>query len=82
MKIYEFHFSNSETLFISINNLKLIYNFDFNRILHNSFYYTFVIDIYDFILERNNVTNDTKYLSNEFVKATLQFSGEFKNIIK
>ncbi|XP_075211345.1 carboxylesterase 4A-like [Lycorma delicatula] len=35
----------------------------------------FLGNIYDFILERNNVTNDTNYLSKEFIKATLQFSG-------
>ncbi|XP_046687175.1 juvenile hormone esterase-like, partial [Homalodisca vitripennis] len=29
----------------------------------------------DFILERNNATNNTDYLVNDFLKATLQFSG-------
>lgn len=36
----------------------------------------FITDIHDFILERNNATNNTDYLANDFLKATLQFSGK------
>ncbi|XP_054284421.1 glutactin-like [Macrosteles quadrilineatus] len=35
----------------------------------------FLGNIHDFILERNNATNNTDYLINDFLKATLQFSG-------
>ncbi|RZF46069.1 hypothetical protein LSTR_LSTR004782 [Laodelphax striatellus] len=35
----------------------------------------FLGNIYDFILVRDNVTNDTEYLKKEFIKDTLQFSG-------
>lgn len=35
----------------------------------------FLGNIYDFILERNNITKNTSYLTNDFLKATLQFSG-------
>lgn len=35
-----------------------------------------VADIHDFILERNNATNNSDYLANDFLKATLQFSGK------
>ncbi|KAG8252389.1 hypothetical protein J6590_057810 [Homalodisca vitripennis] len=35
----------------------------------------FLGNIHDFILERNNATNNTDYLVNDFLKATLQFSG-------
>lgn len=50
--------------------------------LLNTLCYFFITDIHDFILERNNATNNTDYLSNDFLKATLQFSGKLHLCMK